>query len=139
MSAIVAALYAEAVEVSNAAEAFETAREFDDTVLFVEKITAAQDLFVKHVVEAMEKKVLEAAASGAKYAMIHTFPGSDVFEGFSTLFMLLGGVDYEQKTRLEQYGFVPAIDTLSAACKPFTLRHTWDRTTNENCIVLYWE
>jgi hypothetical protein len=139
MSAIIAALYAEAVEVSNAAEAFEAACEFDDTVLFVEKITAAQDLFVKHVVEAMEKKVLEAAASGAKYAVVHTFPGSDVFEGFSTLFMLLGGVDYEQKTRLEQYGFVPAMDTLSAVCKPFALRHTWDRTTNENCIVLYWE
>ena len=139
MSDIVAALYAEAVEVSNAAEAFETACEFDETVLFVEKITAAQSMFVKHIVEIMEKKVLEAAASGAKYAIVHTFAGSDVFEGFSTLFMLLGGVDQEQKTRLERYGFIPAFDTLSAACKPFALRHTWDRTTNENCIVLYWE
>ena len=127
------ALYAEAVEISNAAEAFE------ETTLFVEKITKAQALLVEHIMEASEKIVIEAAASGAKSAVVYTFRGADVFEGFSTLFMMLGGVEYEQKVRLDNYGFQPALKQLTDAVSPFSLRHTWDRSTNTNSIVLIWE
>ena len=133
------ALYAEAVEVSNAAEAFEDLREFEETTLFVEKITKAQALLVEHIMEASEKIVIEAAASGAKSAVVYTFRGADVFEGFSTLFMMLGGVEYEQKVRLDNYGFQPALKQLTDAVSPFSLRHTWDRSTNTNSIVLIWE
>ena len=42
-------LYTEAVEVSNAAEAFEDLREFEETTLFVEKITKAQVMLVDHI------------------------------------------------------------------------------------------
>ena len=133
------ALYAEAVEVSNAAEAFEDLREFEETTLFVEKITKAQALLVEHIMEASEKIVIEAAASGAKSAVVYTFRGADVFEGFSILFMLLGGVEYEQKVRLDNYGFQPALKQLTDAVSPFSLRHSWDRSTNTNSIVLIWE
>ena len=132
-------LYNEAVEVSNAADAFESIREFDETTLFVEKITVAQELFINHVIETAEKIVIEAAASGSKHAVVYTFRGSDVFEGFSTLFMLLGGVEYDQKVRLEQYGFEPALQKLTEKMRPFTLRHSWERSSNENFIVLHWE
>lgn len=69
------ALYAEAVEISNAAEAFEDLREFEETTLFVEKITKAQVLLVEHIMEAAEKIVIEAAASGSKSAVVYTFRG----------------------------------------------------------------
>ena len=133
------ALYAEAVEVSNAAEAFEDLREFEETTLFVEKITKAQALLVEHIMEASEKIVIEAAASGAKSAVVYTFRGADVFEGFSILFMLLGGVEYEQKVRLDNYGFQPALKQLADAVSPFAMRHSWDRASNENSITLIWE
>jgi hypothetical protein len=132
-------LYAEAVEVSNAAEAFEDLREFEETTLFVEKITKAQALLVEHIMEASEKIVIEAAASGAKSAVVYTFRGADVFEGFSILFMLLGGVEYEQKVRLDNYGFQPALKQLADAVSPFAMRHSWDRASNENSITLIWE
>ena len=133
------ALYAEAVEVSNAAQAFEDLREFEETTLFVENITKAQTKLVDHILEAAEKIVIEAAASGAKSSVVYTFRGADVFEGFSTLFMLLGGVEHEQKVRLENYGFEPALKKLTDAVYPFSMRHTWDRATNENSIILIWE
>lgn len=132
-------LYTEAVEVSNAAEAFEDLREFEETTLFVEKITKAQVMLVDHILEASEKIVIEAAASGAKSAVVYTFRGADVFEGFSILFMMLGGVEYEQKVRLDNYGFQPALKKLTDAVSPFSLRHTWDRASNENSIILHWE
>lgn len=133
------ALYAEAVEVSNAAEAFEDLREFDETVLFVEKITKAQNMLIEHILEAAEKIVIEAAASASKSAVVYTFRGADVFEGFSILFMMLGGVEYEQKVRLDNYGFEPAMKKLTAAVSPFSLRHSWERASNENSIILHWE
>ena len=132
-------LYAEAVEVSNAAEAFEDLREFEETTLFVEKITKAQNMLIDHIVKESEKIVIEAAASGAKSAVVYTFRGADVFEGFSILFMMLGGVEYEQKVRLDNYGFQPALKQLTEAVSPFAIRHTWDRASNENSIVLIWE
>jgi len=132
-------LYAEAVEVSNAAQAFEDLVEFDETSLFVENITKAQTNLVDHILEAAEKAVIEAAASGAKNTVVFNFRGADVFEGFSILFMLLGGVEYDQKVRLGNYGFEPAMDKLNNAVRPFDLRHTWDRATNINSIVLIWE
>ena len=132
-------LYTEAVEVSNAAEAFEDLREFEETTLFVEKITKAQVMLVDHILEASEKIVIEAAASGAKSTVVYTFRGADVFEGFSILFMMLGGVEYEQKVRLDNYGFQPALKKLTDAVSPFSLRHTWDRASNENSIILHWE
>ncbi len=133
------AIYAEAVEVSNAASAFEDLREFEETSLFVEKITKAQVLLVEHIMKESEKIVIEAAASGAKSAVVYTFRGADVFEGFSILFMMLGGVEYEQKIRLDNYGFEPALDKLTGAVHPFSLRHNWDRATNTNSIILIWE
>lgn len=133
------ALYTEAVEISNAAEVFENLREFDDTTLFVEKITKAQVMFVDHILEVAEKIIVETAASGAKSSVVYTFRGADVFEGFSILFMMLGGVEYEQKVRLDNYGFEPVLEKLTAAVYPFSLRHTWDRATNENSIILHWE
>lgn len=139
MTVDIYSLYKEAVEVSNAADAFESIREFDETTLFVEKITAAQELFIAHVIKSAEKIVIEAAASGSKHAVVYTFRGSDVFEGFSVLFMLLGGVEYDQKVRLEHYGFEPALHKLTEKMQPFTLRHTWERASNENYIVLHWE
>ena len=132
-------LYTEAVEVSNAAEAFEDLREFEETTLFVEKITKAQVMLVDHILEAAEKIVIEAAASGAKSTVVYTFKGADVFEGFSILFMMLGGVEYEQKVRLDNYGFQPALKQLTEAVSPFAMRHNWDRASNENSIVLIWE
>lgn len=133
------ALYTEAVEVSNAASAFESFREFEETSLFVEKITKAQNMLIDHILEVAEKIVIEAAASGAKSSVVYTFRGADVFEGFSILFMMLGGVEYEQKVRLDNYGFEPALKKLTDAVSPFSLRHTWERSTNENSIVLIWE
>jgi len=133
------ALYTEAVEVSNAAEAFEDLREFEETTLFVEKITKAQNMLIDHIAKESEKIVIEAAASGAKSAVVYTFRGADVFEGFSILFMMLGGVEYEQKVRLDNYGFEPALKKLTAAVSPFSIRHTWDRASNENSIILIWE
>lgn len=139
MSPNMSALYAEAVQVSNAAEAFEDLREFEETTTFVEKITKAQLMLVDHITEAVEKIVIEAAASGAKSAIVYTFLGADVFEGFSILFMMLGGVEYEQKVRLDNYGFEPALKKLTASVSPFSLRHTWDRASNTNYIILHWE
>ena len=132
-------LYAEAVEVSNAREAFEDLREFEETTLFVEKITKAQTMLIDHILKAAEKIVIEAAASGAKSSVVYTFRGTEIFEGFSILFMILGGVEYEQKVRLENYGFEPALKKLTDAVSPFTMRHNWDRASNENSIVLIWE
>lgn len=133
------ALYAEAVEVSNAADAFETEREFDETVIFVEKISKVQELFVEHVVGLSEKIVIEAAASGSKHAVIYTFRGADVFEGFNILFMLLGGPEYEQRSRLENFGFTPLFDRLQSVFSPFVLRRSWERSTNENSLILHWK
>ena len=94
---------------------------------------------IEHILEAAEKIVIEAAASGAKSSVVYTFRGADIFEGFSILFMMLGGVEYEQKVRLENYGFEPALKKLTDAVSPFTMRHTWDRASNTNSITLIWE
>lgn len=53
--------------------------------------------------------------------------------------MMLGGVEYEQKVRLDNYGFQPALKQLTDAVSPFAMRHSWDRSTNTNSIVLIWE
>ena len=134
----IADLYAEAVEVSNAATAFEDHREFDVMTQFIEKIQKAQGMLLDHILEEIEKPVVEAASSGAKSAVVFTFKGSDMFEGHSILFMLLGGTE-DDKYCLVQYDFEPLLQRLKNAVKPFGIRHVWEKATNDNFIVLYWE
>ena len=133
------ALYAEAVEVSNAASAFEDLREFDETVKFVEKIQNAQSLLLDHILKGIEKPVIEAAASGAKYTTVFEFKGAELFEGHSILFMLLGGAEHDRRAQLDQFGFEPLKETLTQKLKPFGVHHLWEKATNSNSIALYWE
>jgi hypothetical protein len=133
------ALYREAVDVSNAAEAFEDLVDFETTTMFVEKIQAAQKKFVEHVCSAVEEKVISAAASGAKHTEIFTFQGADLFEGFNILFMLFGGVEQERRDQLAQFGFKGCFEELMQTVSPFYLKHTWLRSMNENMITLHWE
>jgi hypothetical protein len=133
------ALYAEAVEVSQAAQAFEDLVEFDSTVEFVEKIQIAQKNLIAHILSLTEPAVISAATSGSKYATVYEFGGNDLFEGFSTLFMLFGGIDQERRDQLGQYGFDGCYSALTYALSPFYVKHSWDRASHTNSITLFWE
>ena len=132
------ALYNTAVEVSNAAVAFDDLCEFDEMTTLVSNVQYAQTLLQEHILGLVEKSVMEAAASGAKSANVFTFTGSDLFEGHSILFMLLGGADIEFREKIAHYGFEPLIGKLYQAVKPFVLRHNWCRVTNKNTLILSW-
>jgi len=132
-------LYKEAVEVSNAAAAFDDLCEFDAMTALVSKVQEAQLLLQEHIMSLVEKSVLEAAASGAKSAEILSFSGADLFEGHSILFMLLGGADREFREKITDYGFEPLMDKLWHSLKPFRLEHYWERVTNKNSLMLHWE
>lgn len=136
---VLTSLYNEAVEVSNAAEAFDHLVDFDTTVEFVENIQKAQrDLIVK-ISSLMEPAVIAAAASGAKFADIFSFKGGDLHEGYNILFMLFGGVEQERRDQLEQYGFHGCFNDLVQSLFPFYIKHSWDRATNDNIISVFWE
>lgn len=132
-------LYNEAVEVSNAAIAFDDLREFDEMTTLVSNVQRAQVLLQEHIMSLVEPAVLEAAASGAKSAEIMSFTGAELFEGHSILFMLLGGADREFREKIADYGFEPLMDKLWQSLKPFHLDHHWERVTNKNTLVVYWE
>ena len=139
MADSLARLYAEATEISNAAEAFYDLTEFDETSDFVTRVSYAQEILYKQLLESVPDVVVKAASGGAKSAELLMFRGNDLVEGFSTLFLLLGGNDHENRNRLEHYGFEPLIGKLYEALKPFHLEHRWDRTTNYNYLDIYWE
>ncbi|AGE55558.1 hypothetical protein ATCVMN08101_178L [Acanthocystis turfacea Chlorella virus MN0810.1] len=132
-------LYTEAVTVSNAAEAFSSLVEFDSTKLFVEKAQKAQESLVEHIVSLAEAEVISAAAAGLKYATIFDFKGSDLHEDFNILFLLFGGVEQERREQLGQFGFSGAYEELMKLVAPFYVKHHWDRATNGNSIILFWE
>jgi hypothetical protein len=139
ISSNIQALYAEAVEVSNAAEAFDDLVDFDTTSEFVHKIQATQKELIAHIVSLMEPAVLSAAASGAKHADVYTFKGSALFGEYNILFMLFGGVEQDRREQLAQFGFQGCYDTLMHTLLPFYIKHTWDRSTNDNIISVFWE
>jgi hypothetical protein len=132
-------LYAEAVEVSNAAVAFDDLREFDEMTALVSNVQHAQVLLQEHILSLVEPAVLEAAASGAKSAEIMSFTGAELFEGHSILFMLLGGADREFREKIADYGFEPLMNKLWESLKPFHVEHIWERVTNRNVLVVSWE
>jgi len=132
-------LYAEAVGVSNAAEAFASLVDFDSTKIFVEEVQKAQEALVEHILSHAEAEVISAAAAGLKYATIFEFKGSDLHEDFNILFMLFGGVEQERRDHLEQFGFHGVYEELMNRVAPFYIKHSWDRATNGNSITLYWE
>ena len=134
----VAELYAECVEVSNAAAAFDDLREFDELTSFVSKIQRAQELLLEHILSGVRQRVIEAAAGGAKSGEILKFKGGDLFEDVSILFMLMGGGDQARREQLEEYGFVPLIAKLHQTFQPFALHHFWCKATNENSLTLHW-
>ncbi|ABU44088.1 hypothetical protein FK949_gp311 [Paramecium bursaria Chlorella virus NYs1] len=133
------ALYNEAVEVSNAAVAFDDLCEFDEMTSLVTNVQRAQTLLQEHILSLVESAVMEAASSGMKRAEIMSFTGAELFEGHSILFMLLGGADREFREKITDYGFEPLMDKLWNALKPFHVEHIWERVTNRNVIVLSWE
>ena len=132
-------LYAEAVGVSNAAEAFASLVDFDSTKLFVEEVQKAQDSLIEHILSYAESEVISAAAAGLKYATIFEFKGSDLHEDFNILFQLFGGVEQDRRDHLEQFGFSGCYETLMKRVAPFYVKHSWDRATNNNTITLFWE
>jgi hypothetical protein len=132
-------LYAEAVGVSNAAEAFASLVDFDSTKIFVEEVQKAQKSLVEHNLSHAESEVISAAAAGLKYASIFEFKGSDLHEDFNILFMLFGGAEQERRDHLEQFGFHGVYEELMNRVAPFYIKHSWDRATNNNTITLFWE
>jgi len=132
-------LYAEAVGVSNAAEAFASLVDFDSTKLFVEEVQKAQESLVEHILSHAEAEVISAAAAGLKYATIFEFKGSDLHEDFNILFMLFGGVEQDRRDHLSQFGFSGCYEELMNRAAPFYVKHSWDRATNNNTITLFWE
>jgi len=132
-------LYNTVVEVSNAAEAFDDLCEFDEMTTLVSNVQHAQLILQENILSLVEKSVMDAAASGAKSAEVFSFTGSELFEGHSILFMLLGGADIEFREKIAHYGFEPLIGKLYHAVKPFVLRHDWCRMTNKNTLILSWE
>ena len=131
-------LYKEAVEVSKAAVAFDDLVEFDEMTNLVSNVQNAQLVLQEHILSLVEQSVLEAAASGARNAEIFSFAGSELFEGHSILFMLLGGNDYEFREKISDYGFEPLMKNLHDALHPFVVRHNWCRVTNKNSLVVFW-
>jgi hypothetical protein len=133
------ALYAEAVEVSAAAEAFEDLVEFESTSLFVEKIQSVQKELIAHIASLVEPAVISAAASGAKHVDVFTFKGAELFGGYNILFNLFGGIEHDRREQLAQFGFYGCYEDLLQALQPFYVKHSWDRSNNVNTIAVHWE
>jgi hypothetical protein len=133
------ALYAEAVQVSAAAAAFEDLVEFESTSLFVEKIQAVQKELIAHIVSLVEPAVISAAASGAKHVDVFTFKGAELFGGYNILFNLFGGIEQDRREQLGQFGFQGCYSDLLQALQPFYVKHSWERATNNNTITVFWE
>ena len=134
----VADLYAEAVAVSRAAVIHEAQRDIEETVAFIESVTAEQNKLSEEIIAKLESAVIPAAAGGFSSVEILGFKGGDQFEEYSLLFLLLGGHDQERRRQLEAMGFEPLIGRLSEALRPFDLHHVWDRETNWNRLILKW-
>ena len=95
-----------------------------------------------------EYGVLAAAAAGLRHLDALTFLGSDVFNQLlhvdakdvrelSYVFVVRGPAPRDP--RAEQLrDFVPAVQVLRRALKPFAVRHVWDRATNRNVIRVSW-
>jgi hypothetical protein len=133
------ALYSEAVEVSNAAEAFDDLVDFESTTEFVEKIQVAQKELIAHIASLVEPEVISAAASGSKHADVFTFKGAELFGGYNILFMLFGGVEQDRREQLAQFGFQGCYPDMLHALRPFYVKHSWERSTNDNTITVFWE
>jgi hypothetical protein len=131
-------LYTEAVTVSNAARSFDDLVEFDEMTDFVSRVTAAQDHLFETILSSVNDVVISAAAGGCKSAELLKFRGSDLFDDFSILFMLLGGADHERCSQLHHYGFSPLILKLKTHLYPFAVEHTWDKANHYNYVNLHW-
>ena len=134
----VRALHAEAMEVSIAARHFVSETDFGEMTKFIDEVGDEQLKLMDSILEKLENAVLSAAAGGGRSATVLEFRGGDIFDKYSTLFMLLGGHDPERRRDLESYGFEPLMSKIRDAVKPFRLTHEWDRETNKNALVVTW-
>ena len=135
----VSELFSEAVEVSKAADAFDDLVEFDETTDFVSRASAAQEVLFNEIMESLHDIVLTAASGGNKSAELLKFRGSDLYDGFSILFLLFGGVDHERRDQLEHFGFRHIFQKLKETLRPFVIEHYWCKATNFNYITVYWD
>jgi hypothetical protein len=131
-------LFDEAVEISNAADSFETLKDFEQTNALVNKMQEVQEHIFNHIMFCTEPLVTNAAAGGNKYADIFEFSGGDITEKFSTLFLVLGGPDRDRLAHLAEHGFSPLMYRLTETVRPFALEHIWNKIDNSNVLRLHW-
>ena len=112
---------------------------------------SAQSGLSARLKESIPELVRAAAAGGEGSATLLSFKGTDTFASssadvdddeaaFCYLFLLKGphSANPEQCEDFAAVGGTPLLPYLRREVHPFALRHVWDRSTNDNALVIEW-
>jgi hypothetical protein len=117
-----------------------------------QRALSAQAVLAARLKESIPGLVHAAAAGGERSATLLDFKGTDTFAfassaetvddeaAFCYLFLLKGPhrANPEQCEDFAAVGGVPLLPFLRREVHPFALRHVWDRSTNDNALVIEW-
>lgn len=102
-------------------------------------LAKARERLVERVMDGMEERVKEAARRGLREVSVYTFEGTELIDGFFTLYLLKGprteGAYVAAKTRAKT---TPVMHSLARRLHPFTLRHQWVEGTLHNQVIMSW-
>lgn len=98
---------------------------------------AARERLTERVLDGFEERVREAARLGLQEVDAYTFEGTELVDGFFTLF-LLKGPRKEGDSVAVSHGGVPVLKSLRSRLFPFKARHQWVEGTLHNRVIVSW-
>lgn len=93
-----------------------------------DELRAARERLTERVLEGFEERVRDAARRGLSEADLYAFDGTELVDGFFTLY-LLKGPDTPSTV----------LKTLQQRLSPFRVRHHWVEGTLHNRVIVSWE
>jgi hypothetical protein len=134
------ALYSEAVALAAAAVAEADHAQAQEVNAMGARLREEQDSLYARIMAAIEPAVRDAAAKGARHAVVMRFGGSDVFSEFCYLYMLKGPHKADQREEMKAMGVKPLLARLRRELRPhgFDVVHAWQRATNDNTLTVVW-
>lgn len=146
-------LFFEAQRESKAAAAAGVRAEEERRLVWGKRALSAQSALSARLKESIPELVRAAAGRGERSATLLDFKGTDTLEtssstdagavddeAFCYLF-LLKGPHHANPAQCDDFaavGGVPLLAYLRREVHPFVLRHVWDRSTNNNALVIEW-
>lgn len=147
-------LYYEAQRETAVAAAAGTRADEERRLSWGKRALSAQAGFSARLKESIPELVRAAASRGEHSATLLDFKGTDTFtaasstdgevsvddEAFCYLF-LLKGPHHANQGQCDDFvavGGAPLLPYLRREVHPFALRHVWDRSTNNNALVIEW-